>query len=199
MSGATGGGGRGRIALGCLGLAFVVIVAVVWVGYNLIARNAVVGPEEAGGRLDAITELTLPDGYQPQFALTMRGMTTVTLVPDFGGDAPDASMIYTLMQSDASAEDADAARDQLADEMASTAGGRSVDLTEVERRPVTVRGAPTTLVIYEGPRRDGTALRKAVVAFDGDGGPALLVAAAPIAAWDEPALMALLASFSPPE
>ena len=189
---------RGRLALGCVGLGLFALVATAWIAYGLVARNAVVGPAEAGERLASITALTPPEDYHPQFGMTLRGMTTVTLVPDFGRAEPDASMIFTVMQVDRADPDAAEARDDLAAEMAGTAGGRTAELDEIERRPIEVRGAPATLVVYEGPRRgDGTQLRKAVVAFEGDGGPALLVAAGPVAAWDEDALTALLRSLRP--
>lgn len=188
---------RGRLALGCAGLVLFAVVAVAWVTYGLVARDAVVGPTEAGARLATITALTPPEDYHPQFAMTLRGMTTVTLVPDFGRADPEEAMVFTVMQVDGASPDAAAARDRLAAEMSDTAGGRSAELAEVARRPVVVRGRDAALVIYEGPRGDGTPLRKAVVAFEGDGGPALLVAAGPVAAWDDDALDALVASLRP--
>jgi len=195
---------RGRLAAGCLGGFVVVLALALWLGYAFFARSAVVGPEAAGARLAEITALTPPEGYQPQFGLTVEGLSTVTIVPDAGtvhiDDAAFSdAMIYTVLQADRSAANAADARDRLAGAMAasSTASGQTVDLREVGREPLTVRGEATTLVRFEGADDEGRAYRKAIVAFEGDGGPALLVAAAPEAAWDEAALQAVVASLRP--
>jgi hypothetical protein len=190
---------RGRLAVGCLGAFVVLLAAALWLGYAFFARSAVVGPQAAGATLAEITGLTPPEGYQPQFAMTVEGLSTVTIVPDAGTVPIEAAMVFTVLQADRTAANAEDARDRLAGAMtaSSTAGGHTVDLEVVGREPVTVRGSRSSLVRFSGADDAGRAYRKAVVAFEGDGGPALLVAAAPEAAWDEAALQAVVASLRP--
>jgi hypothetical protein len=57
-------------------------------------------------------------------------------------------------------------------------------ITEVEQKPVTVRGQESTLSIGEGQSSDGEVFRVATVSFQGKGGQALLMVAGPLDEWD---------------
>ena len=67
-------------------------------------------------------------------------------------------------------------------------------MTVSESRAVTVRDQETTLVISEGINSEGQTYRQAMVTFQGNGGPALLVFSESTEKWDQTELDNLLAS-----
>ena len=67
-------------------------------------------------------------------------------------------------------------------------------LTVIENRPVTVREQEVTLVISDGVNHEGNTYRQATVAFQGKGGPALLVLSESMDRWNNEIIDALLAS-----
>lgn len=58
------------------------------------------------------------------------------------------------------------------------------ETTLIEERPVTIRGQETTLSISEGTSSEGVTYRTATANFQGNGGPALVMVAAPIDEWN---------------
>ena len=58
-------------------------------------------------------------------------------------------------------------------------------ITVIETRPATVRGQQAMLVISEGRTSEGDSYRQAALAFQGNGGPALLVFTAPVTSRDQ--------------
>jgi hypothetical protein len=71
---------------------------------------------------------------------------------------------------------------------------KTTHLTVVEKRTITIRGQETAVVISEGTNGDGEAYRQATAAFQGKGGPALLVISEPNNRWDAARLDQLIAS-----
>ena len=64
----------------------------------------------------------------------------------------------------------------------------------IETGPVTVRGQDATLVISEGVTSEGESYRQEAAAFQGQGGPALVVISGPVESWDQALVDAFLAS-----
>ena len=56
--------------------------------------------------------------------------------------------------------------------------------TLVEQNPITIRGQECILNISEGISSDGITYRSAIAAFEGRGGPSLVLVASPIDEWD---------------
>lgn len=134
-----------------------------------------------------IADFTLPDGYQPEFTASAMGYTLVGYEPGDG-----ASHLYLVQAQDQSfSKDID----EVIDEMVPGKKDRKNRVTIVENRSVTVRGKPCTLVLSEGINGEGKSFRQAVVAFEGKGGPAVLVFSEPAATWDLERVDALIASF----
>jgi hypothetical protein len=70
----------------------------------------------------------------------------------------------------------------------------SAQMTTVEETPVMVRGQETTLTIQEGVSAEGVAFRLAIVAFEGKGGPALLVVDCNANEWNSEMVTGLISS-----
>jgi hypothetical protein len=134
----------------------------------------------------SIADLDLPAGYRADFSATVAGYTIAAFNP---GD--DHSHLYLIQSQD------EADGEKLAEMLAELAPGTSdteTRTTIVETRAVRVRDQDTTLVISEGENSEGDAYRQALVAFQGKGGPALLVFSEPVTRWSPSTVDALLAS-----
>jgi hypothetical protein len=123
-----------------------------------------------------ITSFELPAGYRSEFSANLNEYTLVSYTPGDG-----YSHLY-LVQSKNAAD-----TDKLLRAMQEIIPGQydpDARMTVLETRPVTVRGQETTLVISEGINSDGKTYRQALVAFDGNDGPALLVFSTSVTSWD---------------
>ena len=67
-------------------------------------------------------------------------------------------------------------------------------MTVIENRPVTLRGQEVTLIVSEGVNSENVSYRQISVAFEGKGGPALLLFSESVEAWDQAAVDEFLAS-----
>lgn len=133
-----------------------------------------------------IAEFALPANYVPEFTAQLGSYTAVAYNPGDGH-----SHLY-LIQSDKEAD-----REKLAQTLTDLMPGSSdpnTRLTVIENRASTIRGEAATVVISDGVNHDGNTYRQVTVAFQGKGGPALLVLSEPSESWDQSAVDALLAS-----
>lgn len=133
-----------------------------------------------------IADFNLPTDYSPELTAQLGGYTAVAYNPGDGH-----SHLY-LIQSEKEADS-----EKLAQMLADLAPGSSnpnTRLTVIENRAVTVRGQAATLVVSDGVNSDGGAYRQTTLAFQGKGGPALLVISEPSERWDQATVDALLAS-----
>ena len=64
----------------------------------------------------------------------------------------------------------------------------------IETRSVIVRGQEASLAISEGVSGEGETYRQATLAFQGEGGPALLTLSEPTSRWDQEMVDAFIAS-----
>ena len=133
-----------------------------------------------------IASIDLPSGYRPEFTASMNGYTVVSFTP---GD--DHSHLYLVQSQDVA--DADKLA-QAMDEIVPGASDPEFRMTVLETRPISIRGRETALVISEGTNSEGETYRQALAAFDGKGGPALLVFSEPISAWEPDTVDTLVAS-----
>lgn len=133
-----------------------------------------------------IAEFALPASYAPEFTAQLGSYTAVAYNPGDGH-----SHLY-LIQSDKEAD-----REKLAQTLADLVPGSSdpnTRLTVIENRAATIRGEAATVVISDGVNHDGNTYRQVTVAFQGKGGPALLVFSEPSESWDQSTFDAILAS-----
>lgn len=141
-------------------------------------------PDDVSSVASAIADFELPSGYAPEFTASLLGYTTAAYNPGDGH-----SHLY-LIQSENEADSEKLA--QMLESMAPGSGDNR--MTVIENRPVTVREQEVTLVISDGVNHDGDAYRQATVAFQGKGGPALLVISEPTDRWNQSVVDAFIAS-----
>jgi hypothetical protein len=149
-----------------------------------VAINA--NSEEISKAASAITNFDLPTGYTSEFTAHLAGYTVVSYNPGDGH-----SHLY-LIQSEKET-DSEKLAQMLAD-MAPGSSDRNARMTVIEKRTTMIRGQAATLVTSDGVNHDGDKYRQITVAFQGKGGPALLVFEQPIEYWDQATVDALLAS-----
>ena len=141
---------------------------------------------KAGDDPGAIADFDLPAGYSADFSTSMLGYT----VAAYKGPN-DPSHLY-LIQSEKESDG-----DELAKMLAQLAPGSSdpnTRMTVIEKRPVTLRGQDATLIISEGVNSENVPYRQITAAFEGKGGPALLMYSETVDAWNQAAVDEFLSS-----
>ena len=136
--------------------------------------------------VSVIADFDLPAGYSADFSSSMLGYTVATYK---GPNEP--SHLY-LIQSEKESDG-----DELAKMLAELAPGSSDPdsrMTVIEKRPVTLRGQDTTLIVSEGINSEDVPYRQITAAFEGKGGPALLMLSETVGAWDQAAVDEFLSS-----
>jgi hypothetical protein len=159
----------------------------------LLAILSACGTVEATNDSQHVTELAskiadfdLPEGYTSEFSAELAGYT---LTAYKGTSGP--SHLF-LIQSEKEADGQELER--MLTQLAPGSSDPNTRLTVIENRPVTIRGQEVTLVISDGVNHDGDSYRQATVAFQGKGGPALLVLSEPTDHWNDEIVNALIAS-----
>ena len=143
-------------------------------------------PEDVSSAASTIADFEPPAGYTSDFTASLLGYTVAAYNPGDGH-----SHLY-LIQSEKEADG-----EKLAQMLADLVPGSSdpnTRLTVVENRTATVRGQEVTLVISDGINSERESYRQITAAFEGKGGPALLVLSEPIERWDQSAIDAFIAS-----
>ena len=133
-----------------------------------------------------IADFDLPAGYSPEFSTSMPGYTVASYK---GSSSP--SHLY-LIQSQKESDGAELQK--MIAQLVPGSSNSASEMTVIENRPTTVRGQDATLVVSEGVNSEQVSYRQVSVAFEGKGGPALLLLSESVAAWDQEAVDALLAS-----
>ncbi len=145
-----------------------------------------------------VTDYELPSGYREMMGFSIMGAKMALIAPEgmvtaTGGGMPD-NLLIMLMQAPAAAADAADMREQMLQNMGSRFGMGGSDMKQVGTQAAVIRGQSVTLDVSEGATGDGTEVRMLSGVFEGKGGPSLVAIVAPIAAWDQTAVDAFLAS-----
>jgi hypothetical protein len=133
-----------------------------------------------------IADFDLPAGYQPEFSASLEGYTLVSYNPGDGH-----SHLY-LIQSEKESDGEKLA--SMVEQIAPGSYDPQTRMTIIETRPVTVREQEVTLVISEGVTSEGETYRQVTVAFQGNGGPALVMLTEPVISWDQEMVNTFIAS-----
>ena len=133
-----------------------------------------------------IADFELPAGYYTDFSSDAMGYTVAAYNRRTG-----SSHLY-LSQSDNESDGEKLA--QVLDELVIESGDPQTSVTVIETRSTMFNGQEMTLVISDCTNSEGLSYRQAAVAFQGNGGPALLVFSEPIENWDDAILDDLLTS-----
>ena len=150
---------------------------------SLFACTTQQAASDAGAK---IADFDLPGGYTAEFSTSILGYT----VAAYKGQN-DPSHLY-LIQSENESDG-----DELAKMLTQLVPGSSnsdIRMTVTENRPVTLRDQETTLIVSEGVNSENVSYRQVTAAFDGKGGPALLMFSETVDAWDQAAVDEFLAS-----
>ena len=149
-----------------------------------VALNA--NSEQISKTTSQIADFDLPAGYTSEFTAHLAGYSVVSYNPGDGH-----SHLY-LIQSE---KEADSEKlTQMLTSMVPGSSDRNSRLTVIENRTATIRGQAATIVTSDGVNHDGESYRQVTVAFQGKGGPALLVFSEPSERWNQGTVDALLAS-----
>ncbi len=158
----------------------------VLIGLSACTSFVATNTEQISGFTSKIADFDLPAGYHADFSTNLMGYSVIAYSHGAG-----PSHLY-LIQSEKEADGEKLA--QVLDEVVVGSGDPQTRMTVIETRPVLVRGQETTLVISDCVNSEGLAYRQAAVAFQGNGGPALIVFSEPIENWNQATLNTLLAS-----
>lgn len=164
----------------CLAICVVGGLLTTILGRN-IAANANADPEKAAQTASEIADFTPPAGYQPVTGLNILGYTIVVY-----DNTSEASDVMILMQMPGLTEIDEATIRQMQQAMERQSGQRMNNMQVIETRDLTIRDKPARVIIQEGTYSDNSApVRQAMVAFQGKGGVAMLMLAAPTDTWDQ--------------
>lgn len=142
--------------------------------------------EQVTSAASDIADFDLPAGYTADFSAQMIGYTVAAFNPGDGH-----SHLYLIQSTD----EADGEKlASMLDEVVPGSSDSHTRMTIIETRSIVVRGQESMLVLSEGTNSEGEAYRQASVAFQGQGGPALLVFSEPTSRWDQATVDAFLAS-----
>jgi hypothetical protein len=133
-----------------------------------------------------IADFDLPAGYYTDFSTSLMGYTIASFRPD-----DEHSHLY-FIQFEKEVDGENLA--QMLDKLLPGTSDPQTRMTVIETRPIILRGQEVTLVTSEGISSDGETYRQMTVAFQGKGGPALLVLSEPASRWDQETVDTFLAS-----
>jgi hypothetical protein len=163
-----------------------VMVVIVLVSALLIGCGS--KPADVSTSAARIAEFSLPEGYQPEMAADLGGYSIVMY------NSGDGHSHLYLVQAPESKDLSQAKLEEMLGQTQSGKKDRATRMTVVEKRAASIRGQESTLVISEGTNSDGDPYRQVTAAFQGKGGPALLVMSEPTSRWDDARVNQLIAS-----
>ena len=175
-------------------IPFMILIAIL--AANLSACTGFGGKNTPSA--SSIASFDVPDGYTPDISVSAMGYTIISYTPGDGhshlyliqseNEEDREKLVQVLSNYTIGSDDLQNIRKDDARNESGTG------MTIIETRPVTVRGEETTLVIAEGVNSENLPYMQAMVAFSGNGGPALLVFSEPVERWDEATVETLIAS-----
>jgi hypothetical protein len=151
--------------------------------------NTSENPQEVDQIAAEIADFDVPEGFRNPYGMHFADFTSVGYLSQSGN-----THIYLTQFPQDTHMDVDEMMRMLKEGGSPEGPWVGAKMTEVEQKPVTVRGQGSTLSIGEGQTSEGETFRVATVAFQGKGGPAFLMVAGPLAEWDIEMVEALIAS-----
>ena len=150
-------------------------------GTRVFGRALITNPERVQAVGREIADYDVPSGYQELFAMNMLGVKIVAIGPA----APADFMMIMLMQLPSGLEVSQSEMErQIEQALARQTGLARADMTEVGEEEALIKGEPVTLIVREGVTDDGEQMRQVTGLFEGKDGPALLMVAGEVDAWD---------------
>lgn len=146
-------------------------------------------PQEVAKIASEIADFELPVGFGSPYGMHFAGFTSVGYLSDSGN-----THIYLTQFPAGTTMDVDEMMRMLNEGGKSEGPWAGSKITEVEQKPVTIRGQESTLSIGDGESSEGGKFRVATVKFQGNGGQALLMVAGPLEEWNLEMVETLIAS-----
>jgi hypothetical protein len=151
--------------------------------------NTSENPQEVDQIAAEIADFDVPEGFGSPYGMHFLDFTSVGYLSQSGN-----THIYLTQFPPDTHMDVDEMMRMLKEGGSPEGPWVGAKMTEVEQKPVTVRGQGSTLSIGEGQTSEDETFRVATVAFQGKDGPALLMVAGPLAEWDIEMVEAMIAS-----
>lgn len=173
----------GSILLVCVCGTGLLMATGLWSFQNIVRwadSNTTENPQEVSRVGEEIADFEVPDGFGNPYGVHFGDVTMI----GYASQSGDTHLLLTQFPEGTHVD---------VDEMLKTISRYSTDsnsqwydvqTTLIEEKPVTIRGEETTLSISEGTSSEGGIYRSATAAFQGRGGPALVMIAGPIDEWD---------------
>jgi hypothetical protein len=150
-------------------------------GTRVFGRALITNPDRVQAVGREIADYDVPSGYQELFAMNMLGVKIVAIGPA----APADFMMIMLMQLPSGLEVSQSEMErQIEQALARQTGLARADMTKVGEEEALIKGEPVTLIVREGVTDDGEQMRQVTGLFEGKDGPALLMVAGEVDAWD---------------
>jgi len=130
-----------------------------------------------------IADFDLPAGYSPEFSANLEGYTLVSYNPNDGH-----SHLYLIQF------EKDKKLASMVGQIAPGSYDPQTRMTIIETRPIIVREQEVTIYISEGVTSEGETYRQMMLAFQGNGGPALVMLSEPVVRWNQEKVDAFVAS-----
>jgi hypothetical protein len=171
----------GLVLLCCLGIGLAALI-LPRVVQNFAENNITDDPERAAEVGQSIVEYELPPGMQEEGAMGFAGMKMVFITAGQPSDSVVMLMEFpAIMQANE-----EEMRRQMEDSLAQQRGQQQFNMEVVSEDEVVINDQSTVLTTLEGTDENGTAIRQITGVFESkEGGPAMLMAISPIAAWEE--------------
>lgn len=133
-----------------------------------------------------IAKFDLPEGFKPELSVNFKEYTMVSYRSGNGG-----THLYFIQASNPTESEILA---QQVDKFVSNTVNLENRTVVLDSRPVVVCGKETTLVLSEGVNGNGKTYRQAMVAFEGLGGPAMVIFSTPTSIWNMDIVNTLIGS-----
>jgi hypothetical protein len=135
---------------------------------------------EVAPMIEEIATITLPDGFGSPYGMHLGEITSV----GFASQSKNTHILLSQFPQGTTANTEEMFKRMTQAAVNPQSRWNEGRTTVIEEKPVVIRGEETSLVISEGISSDGTHYRSAVVTFQGNKGPALLMIAGPVKEWD---------------
>ena len=167
----------------CLTISAIALVSMTACGTT---GNINMDVEKVAETASQIADFDLPEGYSADFTASLMGYSIAAYNPGDG----HSHMYLIQSENEADSEKLTEMLEQLAP---GTTDSQS-EMTILETRMVNLRGEEAQLLVTEAVNHENITYRQATAAFQGKGGPALLVLSEPVSRWNPETLETLLAS-----
>jgi hypothetical protein len=137
-------------------------------------------PEEIAQMAQGVADFSVPEGFEADYGMKLAVFTMVAY--------RSPSDVHVMLMQFPSGTKID--EDQMMEQLVNATKDQNqtfmtTKLRQVEQRPVEVRGKDAVMTISVGKEGESDEFTQAAVAFEGKGGPALLVIAGKSSAYDQ--------------